>query len=69
MNPYYNAVVAAIRTLAVLLFIYYVETRGLAYLKSLSADTLFIFCYRFGSPVLLYFLAKPIAWLATSGIK
>jgi len=67
MNPYYNAVVVTVRTVAILFFAYRAST-GVSFMIQGVIDP-FSFVLVAILPIALYFLAKPIALLATLGIK
>jgi len=67
-NPYSKAVAVTVRTLAILLFIYLISA-GISIFIQGARTVPFSLQIFLGFPVILFFLARPIAWLATLGIK
>lgn len=68
MNPYYNAVVVAVRTVAILTLIYTVSVGVSIFIQGgITVPLSILFFIAFS--IIFFFLAKPIAWLATLGIK
>lgn len=68
MNPYYKAVAVAIRTVAISLFLYMLGFVVFVSGENVGFNPLGVLM-ALAAPVIFYFLAKPIAWLATLGIK
>jgi len=68
MHPYYNAVVVTVRTVAISLFLYMLGYAVFVSGENIGLNPLGVLM-TLAVPVIFYFLAKPIAWLATLGIK
>lgn len=67
-NPYYNAVVVTVRTLAILALLYIVCAGVSIFIQGARTVPLPLLLF-IAFPIIFFFLAKPIAWLATLGIK
>lgn len=70
MNPYQKGVMVAVRTISILAFIYFLAINLFYAILNVGGRSAMeaVGLVLFGT-IALYFLAKPIAWLATLGIK